>query len=112
MSTVNIVEYQRENVLSRRIKLTVAADETTQWFEVAATGGAVAVNPSGGTMRAELTSSPASIVKGDNENATSNAIAFKWAPGDVGSLVQQEFIFATAIRFISVGAGGTAEISE
>jgi hypothetical protein len=115
MATTDLLEYRRENVLSRRIKFTVGADETTPWIAVSPTGGIVSVKPVSGTMRVELTGSPASVVKLDNETASSNALAFVWGAGVQGNVLvstQQEFAYTTAMRFISVGAGGTAEISE
>ena len=96
----------------RRLRITVGANQTTPWYPVSAHGGNVAVRPTSGTIRAETTSSPLSVVNADNQLSQSNAIARSWPPGDVTAADDAEFGFATAIRFVSVGAGGVADIAE
>lgn len=112
MASVTHTEFMGDLMTHRRVRITVAANETTPWYLVSQNGGMVAVKPTSGTMRAELTGSPLSVVTADNANATSNAIAFTWPPSDASAAAQADFTFTTAIRFVAIGAGGIAEISE
>lgn len=97
-----------------RSRITIGANETTMWFPVSSSGGNVAVRPTAGTIRVELTGSPLSIVLDDNANGTSGAIAAPWVHGNVLTEMNLDYTHTTAIRFVSIGAGGggDADISE
>ena len=96
-----------------RVRVTVTAGSTSQWFFVSASGGKVVCKPgSGGTMSAQLTSSPSGTVQSDNDNATSNASAETWPAGTVSAVTSETFERATAVRFTATTADGIGEIAS
>ncbi|EFX61827.1 hypothetical protein DAPPUDRAFT_271710, partial [Daphnia pulex] len=88
-----------------RIRVSLAAGETSQWFYYHA-AAATAKPGSGGTMRAEVTTSPKSMVE------AGTAVIVPWDAGDTSAVNTQQFDAATAVRFVCTGAAGVGEVSE
>lgn len=88
-----------------RIRVSLAAGETSDWFFYHA-AAATAKPGAGGTMRAEVTMSPPSVID------AGNAVIVPWDAGDTSTVNTQQFDAATAVRFVCAGAAGVGEVSE
>lgn len=96
---------------ANRIRISVNAGETSQWFMVGGSAAIIVKPGAGGTMTVEQTLSPPTIVRGDNNNGTSNAIALEWDDGAVSAVAGAEVGFATAIRVKAFTAAGVADLA-
>lgn len=96
---------------SRR-RVTLGAGDTSPWYQVAEYCVVSCIPGGGGTMSAECTFSPLSMVLADNSNGTSTVAAHVWTPGTVAAAANQYLLKATAVRFIATAAAGVGEIAS
>ena len=96
------------------VRTTVVAGATTPWFLIPDREPVVVVCApgSGGTMKAQASWSPVSVIQADNQNGTSNAVAIDWPFGTVSAATVSDITLrAKAIRFIATTATGIGEIA-
>ncbi len=93
-------------------RVTVGAGDTTQWFVVGGECVVSCVPGGGGSMSAQCTFSPLSMVLADNSNNTSLVAAHTWTPGTVTANANQWLPKATAVRFVATTQPGVGEIAS
>ena len=96
------------------IRVSVAAGTTSPWILIPDREPVVVVCApgSGGTMKAQASWSPVSVIQADNQNGTSNAVAIDWPFGTVSAATVSDITLrAKAIRFVATTAAGIGEIA-
>jgi hypothetical protein len=90
-----------------RIKVALAAGDTSSWIPCGGGDAVITATPgSGGTMLAQATWSPW------DECVAGTARPFDWDAGTVSAKNQQLLIKATAVRFTATTQAGVGEVAR
>lgn len=109
--TAEYLPVQPNNGLRFRGRISVAANTTSKPIYCYGADAIVTCSPGAGTMKAQATWSPHSVVVGDVANGTTNARWFDWNPGQVSVDTNQFVPKPTAVRFNAVTAAGIGEVA-
>ena len=107
------IVYKGQHEARRRDTISLSAGETSEWFFVSSQGASIVCAPgAGGALRAQFSQDDAQVIKTDNTQGSSKAIAVDWPLGSVTTIQSIEVARVTAVRFIATGQAGVAQISE